>query len=359
MKKFIVLAVALILTAGLFAGCAGNKPSRPSVGDAEKIKIGIAFPSKDYREWNEAGNQIKSELAALGYDVVLDYASNDIATQVTQIEELLDSGCKCLLIGAIDGDAVGAVLDEAKEKGVPVIAYDRLIMNTDAVSYYVAFDNYQIGTKQGEYIRDTLHLDTTDGPYNIEIFTGDPGDNNARFIFSGAMDVLNPYIDQGKLIVRSGQTDFKQAATAAWAVEAAMARMDALIFLNYRGEKLNAVLCSGDSLSRGVIYALEDNYDGAWPVIVGSGCEKENVKLILKDRQSMSVFRDTRKLASAAVNMLDALAKGAAVPVNDRESYDNNVKVVPSFLCEPTVVNKENYREVLIESGYYDEDELK
>ncbi|MBP5222216.1 MAG: substrate-binding domain-containing protein, partial [Lachnospiraceae bacterium] len=200
---------------------------------------------------------------------------------------------------------------------------------------------------------------TTDGPYNIELVTGDPGDNNARYFFSGAMDVLNPYIDQCKRVGKSGQTDFKELATAAWASEAAQSRMDAIISANYAdGTKLDAVLCSNDSTALGVTNALESNYNGAWPIITGQDCDIANVKNMLKGKQSMSIFKDTRTLASKVVEMVDAIMKGGEAPVNDRESYNNNVKVVPSYLCEPVFADKDNYKKILIESGYYTEDQL-
>ncbi|MBO4290942.1 MAG: sugar-binding protein [Lachnospiraceae bacterium] len=375
-KRVCSLLLAGILALGTLAGCSGDSSKASSqAGTTTKKdttttttttttakaggKVGVAMPTKDLQRWNQDGDNMKKELEAAGYTVALDYASNDIATQVTQIENMINSGCEILVIASIDGDSLGTVLDQAKEKNIPVIAYDRLIMNSDAVTYYATFDNYMVGTKQGEYIRDQLKLDTTDGPYNIELVTGDPGDNNARYFFSGAMDVLNPYIDQGKLVVKSGQTDFKEVATAAWASEAAQSRMDAIISANYAdGTKLDAVLCSNDSTALGVTNALESNYNGAWPIITGQDCDIANVKNMLKGKQSMSIFKDTRTLASKVVEMVDAIMKGGEAPVNDRESYNNNVKVVPSYLCEPVFADKDNYKKILIESGYYTEDQL-
>ena len=376
-KRVCSLLLAGILALGTLAGCSGDSSKASSqAGTTTKKdttttttttttakaggKVGVAMPTKDLQRWNQDGDNMKKELEAAGYTVALDYASNDIATQVTQIENMINSGCEILVIASIDGDSLGTVLDQAKEKNIPVIAYDRLIMNSDAVTYYATFDNYMVGTKQGEYIRDQLKLDTTDGPYNIELVTGDPGDNNARYFFSGAMDVLNPYIDQGKLVVKSGQTDFKEVATAAWASEAAQSRMDAIISANYAdGTKLDAVLCSNDSTALGVTNALESNYNGAWPIITGQDCDIANVKNMLDGKQSMSIFKDTRTLASKVVEMVDAIMKGGEAPVNDKESYNNNVKVVPSFLCEPVFADKDNYKEILIDSGYYTEDQLK
>ena len=361
MKKAVVILLALAMIAGVFAGCAENAPpEEPAVGGTGIVNIGISLPTEDDDEWNRAGDLMKEGLSELGYASVLDYASNDVATQVAQIENMLNSGCNYLIIAPVEGDALGTVLDTAKEKNVPVISYDRMLMNSDAVSYYVAFDSYMTGQKQAEYIRDSLDLDATAGPYNIEFVAGDPSDGKARMMFSGAMDVLTPYIDEGKLNVRSGKVDFEDVATAAWAGEAAMSRMDAVIFANYSdGTTLHAVLCSSDSCASGVVKSLEYNYRGAWPIITGSGCEKENVKYILSGKQSMSLFCDTETLASRAVEMMKSLVNGGVVMINDSERYDNGVLTVPAFVCEPEVVDKDSHTEILIDSGFYTEDELK
>ena len=323
-------------------------------------KVGVAMPTKDLQRWNQDGANMKEQLEAAGYEVDLQYAANDIATQVSQIENMINSGCKLLVIASIDGDSLGTVLEMAKEASIPVIAYDRLIMNSDAVSYYATFDNYMVGTIQGEYIKEKLDLDNADGPFNIELTTGDPGDNNARFFFGGAMDVLQPYIDAGKLVVKSGQTKFEEVATANWATDAAQARMDAIIAANYAdGTKLDACLCSNDSTALGVANSLEANYTGEWPIITGQDCDIASVKNILAGKQSMSIFKDTRTLASKVVEMVDAIMTGGEAPVNDEETYDNGTGIIPSYLCEPVAVTIDNYKEILIDSGYYTEDQIQ
>ncbi|WP_026491084.1 multiple monosaccharide ABC transporter substrate-binding protein [Butyrivibrio sp. XPD2002] len=323
-------------------------------------KVGVAMPTKDLQRWNQDGENMQKQLEEAGYEVDLQYASNDIATQVNQIENMISSGAQVLVIASIDGDSLGTVLEQAKEQGVQVIAYDRLIMNSDAVSYYATFDNYMVGTKQGEYIRDQLDLDNAAGPFNIEIVTGDPGDNNARFFYGGAMDVLNKYIDEGKLVVKSGQKEFDEVATANWATETAQSRMDAIISANYAdGTKLDAVLCSNDSTALGVTNSLEANYTGDWPIITGQDCDVANVKNMIAGKQSMSIFKDTRTLAAKTVEMVDAIMKGTEAPVNDTETYDNGTGIIPSYLCEPVFADVNNYKELLIDSGYYTEDQLQ
>ncbi|WP_026661146.1 multiple monosaccharide ABC transporter substrate-binding protein [Butyrivibrio sp. AC2005] len=323
-------------------------------------KVGVAMPTKDLQRWNQDGDNMKKQLEDAGYEVDLQYASNDIATQVNQIENMISSGAQVLVIASIDGDSLGTVLEQAKEQGIQVIAYDRLIMNSDAVSYYATFDNYMVGTKQGEYIRDQLDLDNAAGPFNLEIVTGDPGDNNARFFYGGAIDVLQKYIDEGKLVVKSGQVEFDEVATANWATETAQSRMDAIISANYAdGTKLDAVLCSNDSTALGVTNSLEANYTGDWPIITGQDCDIANVKNMIAGKQSMSIFKDTRTLAAKTVEMVDAIMKGTDAPVNDTETYDNGTGIIPSYLCEPVFADANNYKELLIDSGYYTEDQLQ
>ena len=252
------------------------------------------------------------------------------------------------------------MMKQAKEAGIPVISYDRLLMNSDAVTYYATFDNYKVGQKQGEYLVDALDLDNQDGPFNIELFTGDPGDNNCNFFFGGAMDVLQKYIDEGKLVVKSGQTEFEQVATANWDSAKAQDRMDTIIAGNYSdGTNLDAVLCSNDSTALGVENALAASYTGEYPIITGQDCDTPNVKNLVAGKQAMSVFKDTRALASAVVNMVDAIMKGEEPEINDTESYDNGTGVIPTYLCDPVVVTVDNYKEMLIDSGYYTEDQIK
>lgn len=351
-KKLLSIVLAVAMVATLLVGCGGSA--------ASSNKIGVAMPTKDLQRWNQDGANMKAELEAAGYEVDLQYASNDIATQVSQIENMINSGCKLLVIASIDGDSLGTVLEQAKEKKIPVIAYDRLIMNSDAVSYYATFDNYMVGTLQGQYIKEQLDLDNAEGPFNIELTTGDPGDNNARFFFGGAMDVLQPYIDAGKLVVKSGQVSFEEVATANWATDAAQSRMDAIIAANYAdGTTLHAALCSNDSTALGVANSLEANYTGEWPIITGQDCDIASVKNILAGKQSMSIFKDTRTLASKVVEMVDAIMKGTEAPVNDTETYDNGTGIIPSFLCEPVFADINNYKELLVDSGYYTEDQLQ
>ena len=339
---------------------AETEAAKDEAASGEKHLVGVAMPTKDLQRWNQDGSNMKAELEAAGYAVDLQYASNDVQTQVSQIENMISNGCQMLVIASIDGSSLGEPLSQAKEAGIPVISYDRLLMNSDAVTYYATFDNYMVGQKQGEYLVEALGLEENDGPFNIEMFTGDPADNNCNFFFGGAMDVLQPYIDSGKLVVKSGQTTFEQVATANWDSEKAQNRMDTIIAGNYSdGTVLHAVLCSNDSTALGVENALASSYTGEYPIITGQDCDIANVKNLIAGKQAMSVFKDTRTLASQVVKMVDAVMQGGEAEVNDTKSYDNGTGVIPTYLCEPVVVTIDNYKEMLIDSGYYTEDQLK
>jgi len=342
------------------APAAEAAPAEEAAAPAAGGKVGVSMPTKDLQRWNQDGANMEKELKDAGYEVDLQYANNDVQTQLSQVENMISGGCSVLVIAAIEGSSLGEALDMAKEANIPVIAYDRLLMDSDAVSYYATFDNYKVGTVQGTYVKEKLDLDNAAGPFNIEFTAGDPGDNNAGFFFNGAYDVLKEYIDSGKLVVKSGQTKFEDVATPTWGTDVAQARAENILSSYYAdGTDLDVWLCSNDSTAMGVENALAANYNGKYPIITGQDCDIENTKNMIAGKQSMSVFKDTRTLASQVVKMVGQILTGAEVDVNDTETYNNNVKVVPSFLCEPVFADANNYKEILIDSGYYTEDQLK
>jgi len=351
MKKILALVLALALCIGCVSALADGE------------KVGVSMPTKDLQRWVQDGENMQKELEAAGFAVELQYASNDIATQLNQIDAMIDNGCNVIVISAIEGSSLGQALDKAAEKGVKVIAYDRLLMDNANVDYYATFDNYMVGTVQGTYVKDALKLDEAEGPFYMEITAGDPGDNNARYFYQGAIDVLKPYMDAGKIVVTSKQTEFDQVATPTWKTDVAQKRAEDILTANYAdGKKLDVWLCSNDSTALGVTNALEDNYDidkNGWPIVTGQDCDIANTKNMIAGKQSMSVFKDTRTLAAQVVKMVGQILAGETVDVNDTETYDNNVKVIPSFLCDPVFADANNYAQILIESGYYTEDQLK
>ncbi len=346
MKKILALVLALALVL--------------SCASAMAAKVGVSMPTKDLQRWNQDGENMEKLLKEAGFEVSLQFASNDVQQQLAQVETMINDGCEVVVIAAIEGSSLGAALDLAGEKGVKVIAYDRLLMDNANVDYYATFDNFKVGVVQGTYVKEALDLDNAEGPFVVEFTAGDPGDNNAGFFFNGAMSVLKPYIDSGKIVVKSGQVAFEEVATPTWKTEVAQTRAETVLASYYAdGSDIDAWVCSNDSTALGVTNALEANYTGKWPIITGQDCDIANTKNMIAGKQAMSVFKDTRTLAAQVVKMVGQILNGETVDVNDEETYNNNVKVVPSFLCEPVFASVDNYKELLIDSGYYTEDQLQ
>lgn len=360
MKKNLLLVLSAIILSIAMVGCSGDAAGGESDGGKT---VGLAMPTKSSERWVKDGENMAKEFEDLGYKVDLQYAEDVVENQVSQIENMITKGVDILVIASIDGEALSDVLDQAKNQDIPVIAYDRLIMNSDHVSYYATFDNFKVGVLEGKYIEDKLGLADGEGPFNIELFAGSPDDNNAYFFWDGAMSVLQPYIDEGKLVVQSGQTSFEQGATLRWDGAKAQERMDNLLSAHYSSEDIDVVYSPFDGISRGVISSLKAVGYGTdskpMPIVTGQDAELSSIKSIIAGEQTQTVFKDTRELAKNAVDMADSVLKGEEPEVNDTETYDNGEKVVPSFLLEPISVDIDNYEEVLVETGYYTEDELQ
>ena len=375
MKKKLMAMLLSMTLLGALGGCGvttapntdsnSGTASSSSGGSADGKTIGILMPTKSSERWINDGNDMVSKLKELGYNTDLQYAEDVIETQVSQAENLITKGVDCLVIANIDGESLTDVCQKAKDSNIPVIAYDRLIKNTENVDYYISFDNTLVGVQIGEYIEKTLDLKNASGrSYNIELFAGSPDDNNAHMLYDGAMSVLQQYIDKGSLKVVSGQTDFDTVCTLRWDGALAQSRMENILTANYsNGEKVDAVFSSFDGLSRGIVEALRSvgygSADLPWPVITGQDAETASVKSIIAGEQTQTIFKDTRELAAQAVKTVDAVLKGQEVEVNDTKTYNNGVKVVPSYLCTPISVDINNYKEVLVDSGYIKEQDLK
>jgi putative multiple sugar transport system substrate-binding protein len=363
------LGLALAVTACGSSQKAADKQA--DSGSNAGALVGVTMPTKSSERWIHDGDNVKAALEKLGYKVDLQYAENDIPTQVNQIENQITKGAKLLIIASIDGTAITTQLQEAADKKIPVIAYDRLIRNSPNVDYYATFDNYKVGVQQATSLLVGLGLKKEDGsdgaakgPFNIELFAGSPDDNNATFFFNGAMDTLKPYIDKGTLVVKSGQTDFKTVAILRWDPATAQKRMEDLITKTYsNGTKVQGVLSPYDGLSIGILSALKSSGYGTagqpYPVVTGQDAEVASVKSIIAGEQFATIYKDTRKLADVTVKMADAVLKGGQPQVNNTKDYNNGIKVVPSYLLDPVVVYKDNYKQALIDTGYYTEDQLK
>jgi putative multiple sugar transport system substrate-binding protein len=378
-KKLLGFAALTSAAALVLAGCAGGGASttESTGGDSASTEaaagglIGVSMPTQSSTRWISDGENIKSLMEAEGFQVDLQYAEDDIPTQVAQLEAMLTKGAKALIIAAIDGTQLTDVLQTAADSGVPVIAYDRLIRDSENVNYYATFDNFQVGVQQatsllvgmGVYAsEDSTSADGANaaGPWNVELFAGSPDDNNAGFFFNGAMSVLQPLIDSGVLVVKSGQVDFEQVATLRWDGAVAQKRMEDILVGTYAADSVHGVLSPYDGLSRGIIAALVDGGYTAdnLPVITGQDAEVLSVQSMLAGEQYSTIFKDTRELAAVASGMAMAVLNGEEPEVNDTETYDNGVKVVPSYLLTPYIVTVDNYEALLIDSGYIDPADL-
>ena len=329
----------------------------------DKGSIGISMPTKSSARWIADGDNMVKVLRERGYKTDLQYAEDDIPNQLAQIENMITKGAKVLVIASIDGTTLSRVLQSAADKGVKVIAYDRLIKGSKNVDYYATFDNFQVGVLQATSLVDKLGLKQGKGPFNIELFGGSPDDNNAFFFYDGAMSVLQPYLDSGKLVVRSKQLGMNKVGTLRWDGAVAQARMDNLLSAYYGKDKVHAVLSPYDGISIGILSSLKGvGYCTAQqpcPVVSGQDAEVPSIKSILKGEQYSTVFKDTRELAKVAANMVDAVLTGKQPEINDTKTYNNGVKVVPSYLLKPVAVDASNWNGVLIGSGYYTEAQVK
>ncbi len=382
-KKFAAIAATVALTFSLAAcggeGAGGDNNTSPtdnnttSSGDntgaaGEGKTVGVAMPTQTSERWIADGAAVEQGLKDAGFSVDIQFAGDDIPRQQEQIDQMITKGVDALIIASIDGKALATQLENAAAQNIPVIAYDRLINGSEHVDFYVTFDNYNVGIQQATSLLVGLGLKNVDGsdgdatgPFNIELFAGSPDDNNATFFFNGAWDTLKPYIDNGTLVVKSGQTEFGQVATQRWSQEEAQKRMDNLLTANYNdGTTVDGVLSPFDGISRGIITALSNKgyADDAMPIVSGQDAEAASVKLIQDGVQFATIFKDTRKLAAQSVDAAITFLEGGTPTANDTTTYDNEVKVVPSFLLESDIVYADNIKELLVDSGYYTQEQI-
>ncbi len=394
-RKLIAMISALVML-GAFTGCTSGDSSTGSTGnggntnanadsktddgakddaaaeskaedtsDGGTKTVGIAMPTKTLERWNRDGEYLKDQFEAAGYKVELKYSDDDPNQQNNDIQGMIADKVDLLLIAAVNGNTLSQTLNDAKDEGIEVIAYDRLIMNTDAVSYYVSFDNYTVGKLQGEYVKTELGLDKNAGPFNIEFTAGDPADNNAPYFFSGAYDTLKEFIDAGKLVIPSGKQKFEQVATDGWQTDVALENMQNTLASYYAdGTQLDVALCSNDSTALGVAQAIASDYSGSnSPIVTGQDGDIANLKNIVDGKQSMTVYKNVSDEAGVTLEVSKAVLSGqtpdaslvsslSAEAAYDTESYDNGTKVVPSYLLVPYVITKDNL-DLLVDTGLY------
>ncbi|MDQ1130335.1 multiple monosaccharide ABC transporter substrate-binding protein [Microbacterium sp. SORGH_AS_0888] len=363
MKKKLITAIAVAAMAVSLAACSSTKGGGDASGAAASgdCNVGISMPTRSLERWINDGEQLQKQLKDAGCTVDLQYADNKTDQQISQIQNQVAGGAKILVIAAVDGSTLGPVLDEAKAQNATVIAYDRLINGSKNVDYYATFDNYKVGQLQGQFIEDQLGLKTGAGPFNLEPFAGSPDDNNAKFFFSGAWDVLQPYVQSGKLVVPSGKApasdaDWASIGIQGWASDKAQAEMDNRLSSFYTGgKKVNVVLSPNDSLAIGIEASLKSaGYTAGadYPIITGQDADKANVKAILDGTQAMTVWKDTRALGDRVFQMIQSIKNGQQPETNDTTTYNNGVKVVPAYLLTPEVVTKDTVQSKLIDSGF-------
>lgn len=352
-KKLLSVALAgsMILATGMMAS-------------AEEAKtVGILMPTQSSERWINDGANMKAQLEEKGYNVELQYAEDDTAMQVSQLENYVGKGVDCLVIAAIDSGVLVNAEAQAKEAGIPIIAYDRLLMDTDAVSYYATFDNKGVGTVIANYIKEAKDLDAAreaGESYTIEFFMGSPDDNNALFLYNGIMEVLQEYLDDGTLVCKSGMTTFEETCILRWSQETAQANCENILTRYYADEDLDIACTAFDGFAYGVKAALlgAGYTTENWPLVTGQDAEVMATKNIIDGTQTMSIYKDTRLLASKAVTMVDAVLQGTEPEINDTEQYNNGVITVPTYMCTPVAVDQANYEEILIDGGYYTAEQL-
>ncbi|GAA6123112.1 sugar ABC transporter substrate-binding protein [Bifidobacterium psychraerophilum] len=376
MVKVLAAATGLAMVVGL--GACGGTRSGTSTGESSSLEkgatIGISMPTKSEERWNKDGNNLKAKLEDAGYKVILSFADDKPAQQNSDIENMVNNDAKIVVVAAKDGTAVGPAVEKARDAGTKVIAYDRLIMNTKAVDYYATFQLEQVGVLEANYLIDSLGLkDGAKGPFNIELFTGSPDDNNAKYFFKGAWDLLQPYFESGVLVSPSNHgggvtkdftvDDWQKISVQSWKTEQAQKDMESILDSTYsQGQKLNAVLSPYDGITQGVINAIQskrpDMQPGtdSWPFMTGQDAMEIAVANISQGLQGQTVFKNVNDLADAVYDMIIEIAEGKEVTgLNGK--FNNNTIEVPSKLLDPVSITKDNLSD-LVKAGYVTQDKF-
>ncbi|RDU22623.1 multiple monosaccharide ABC transporter substrate-binding protein [Anaerosacchariphilus polymeriproducens] len=374
----LILSVAMVTT--MLVGCGeGSTTDKSTVSDSAQTAdsanvngkksakgktVGLAMPTQSSERWISDCANMKEQFEKQGYKVIAQFAEDDVQNQVSQVENMIAQNVDCLVIAAVDSSALVNVEKQAKDAGIPIIAYDRLLMDTDAVSYYATFDNKGVGVAIGKYIEEKKDLKVAQKEgksYTIEFFMGSPDDNNALFLYNGIMEVLEGYLKDGTLVCKSGRTSFDDTCILRWSQDTAQANCENYLTGFYAKEKLDIVCSAFDGFSYGCKSALEGagySVGKDWPLITGQDADLMAVKNIISGYQTMSIYKDTRLLAEKCVKMVQAVLEGKEPEINDTNQYNNGVKTVPSYLCTPVPVDKDNYKKVIVDSGYYTEEQL-
>lgn len=398
-KKTAMLLLGVSLALSLFAGCGKSKEATEAANESEatekegtgetppvelknteeeekekdepeeepKGKVGILLPSDETDEkWMADAEILEEELNGDGYDVEICYAGEDTSLQVSQIQEFLEEEASALIVAPSDPYGLEDVLSEAKEKTIPVFSYDTLIMNTDAVKYYVTFDLRKIGQMIGENIVKAKELDKareSHESYNIEFLMGSPDESHSLFLYNGIMEVLQSYFDDGTLVSQSQKTSFDDTSVMRWSTGTAETKLGEILDGFYQnGEKLDILCTASDDFAYGALGVLEGRgiLPGSeeMPYITGLGSKSEVVKKLASEEIGFTVFLDRRTLAEDCAKMVLTYLGGEKPEVTDYEQYDNGRKIIGTYTCEGEIIDKDNY-EMLIDNGYYEEEEIQ
>ena len=348
-RKLLTSAAAITAAAALaLTGCGRSDTgtTTSSSGGAAfpaDAKIGVSLPAKTSENWVLAENLFNSDLKAAGFQPTVQFAGDGGApAQQQQIDAMISSGVKVLVIGAVDGKQLNTQLAAAKAAGIKVIAYDRNLQSTKDVDYYVAYDNYKVGELQGQALLDGLKARKGSGPYNVELIAGSNDDANSKPFFEGAMSVLQPKIDDGTLKVLSGQTTQDQVATQGWDPKNVQTRMDSILSSKYGSAKLDGVLSPNDTLARAAMRSAKDAGQEV-PVVTGQDSEVESLKSILAGEQYSTINKDTTNLVKATVQMVKDLQAGKE-PTTTAKTNNGTIDVPTQYL-EPVLVTKENIKD--------------
>ncbi len=330
----ILCATLILILAAAISGC-----SESTLGGSGSKNIAVCFPNTT-ESWQRNGDTLTKLLQEEGFNVDVQF-SDTIEKQQQQVKDAIAKKPGCIVIAAIDSAAFVDVLEDAKKNNVPVIAFERMLLNSDAVSYYASFDGAAVGEAMGEYFESVLNLKSGAGPYNIEFFAGSTTDSGAGIYFSNAMKILEPYLRSGQLVCRSGQTNFEQVAVAEWNSANARPRIRDIFNKYYSDATLNVVLSPNDDIA-GVLLEEFKAAGKPFPLISGLDGDPAAFDRIRAGQQTFTVAKDPEVLTSKCVRMIKAVVEGTQPDINDVTNYNNGVKVIPAYLCTPQIVDRTN-----------------
>lgn len=366
--KGLTFLIVLIILSVLTSACSSDGDN-DSKKNKNKVDVGIVLPTKDEPRWVQDEQRFKDALKDSKYSTEILFSQGSSAKEKENVESLLNKGIKVLIITPQDGAAAGSAVEAAKKEGVTVIAYDRLITNTDAVDYYVTFDSLAVGAAQAQYLIDNANGSNVP----LYLYAGAASDNNAFLFFEGAWKVLQPKIADGtfKIANSSESEKLKDNAelsrdqlskiigqvTTNW--DPNEAKNKAQTHLTAAKATLKgdvAILAPNDGTARSIADVFATDKAVKSFVVTGQDAEKASIQYIIDSKQSMTVFKDVRTLVKDAMGLAVEVLDGKTPETTG--SYDNGSKEVKAKQTDVIVVNKDNVKKELIDSAYYEASEF-